>query len=440
MKLISKLCLAIVATVSIGFSFNAKVFAHQSVDEMAKQYVFLVLAVGEHDKGYVDAYYGPAFWRKTVKANQWDKKTIIAKAKKLQKALPKVGSVNDKMDKLRVHYLHKQLTALITHTDALASKSSSKKTGKPKYSFDEQSQLLYDTQPPRNDLSGYDSALADIEKLLPGDGPLYERVAAFKKRFEVPADKLGVVFDRALAECRDRTKVFIELLPHESFTIEYVKNKPWGGYNWYKGDAFSLIQVNTDFPTAISRAVDLGCHEGYPGHHTYNALLEHHLVKQRGWVEYSVYPLFSPQSLIAEGSANYGIQMAFPGDEKFKFEKEVLFPLAGLDPKTAEEYEQYQRLASKLGFSRNEIARMYINGDIDREEAITLSQKYAMTTRARAEQSLSFVDTYGAYVINYNWGRKIVQDYIEQAKTNEERWELFYQLLSSPRIPSSLDM
>jgi hypothetical protein len=54
----------------------------------------------------------------------------------------------------------------------------------------------------------------------------------------------------------------------ESFTLEYVTNQPWSGYNWYKGHYTSLIQINTDLPVAISRALDLACHEGYPGHHT----------------------------------------------------------------------------------------------------------------------------------------------------------------------------
>ena len=45
----------------------------------------------------------------------------------------------------------------------------------------------------------------------------------------------------------------------------------------------SLIQVNTDLPIFIDRALDLACHEGYPGHHVYNVLLEHHLVRERGW-------------------------------------------------------------------------------------------------------------------------------------------------------------
>src|SRR6185503_6212472 len=101
------------------------------------------------------------------------------------------------------------------------------------------------------------------------------------------------------------------------------------------GNARSLIQINTDLPIFIDRAVDLAAHEGYPGHRVYNALLEQALVRGRGWPEFSVYPLFSPQSLIAEGSANYGIEVAFPGEERVNFEKTVLYPLAGLDPSKA---------------------------------------------------------------------------------------------------------
>ena len=80
----------------------------------------------------------------------------------------------------------------------------------------------------------------------------------------------------------------------ESFTVEYVTGKPWGAYNWYQGDYRSQIQVNTDLLIYIDHAVDLACHEGYPGHHVYNALLEKHLGRDRGWVEYEVYLLFSP--------------------------------------------------------------------------------------------------------------------------------------------------
>ena len=121
------------------------------------------------------------------------------------------------------------------------------------------------------------------------------------------------MFRKAIDGCRARTLEHLPLPNGETFTVEYVTGKSWSAYNWYKGNYTSVIQVNTDLPITIDRAIDLACHEGYPGHHVYNALLEKHLVRDRGWVEFSVYPLFSPQSLIAEGTANFGIEVAFPG-------------------------------------------------------------------------------------------------------------------------------
>ena len=164
---------------------------------------------------------------------------------------------------------------------------------------------------------------------LPGSGPLLERYQAFRDRFEIPKDRLAAVFAAAIDGCRARTLEHIALPAGESFTLEYVTDKSWSGYNWYQGNYRSLIQINTDLPIYIDRAIDLACHEGYPGHHVYNVLLEQHLVRERGWQEYTVYPLFSPQSLIAEGTANYGIEVAFPDDERRRFERDVLFPAAG---------------------------------------------------------------------------------------------------------------
>ncbi len=48
---------------------------------------------------------------------------------------------------------------------------------------------------------------------------------------------------------------------NENFELEYVTDKAWAGYNWYKGNNFSLIQVNIDFPILIDRAIDLASHE-----------------------------------------------------------------------------------------------------------------------------------------------------------------------------------
>jgi hypothetical protein len=231
----------------------------------------------------------------------------------------------------------------------------------------------------------------------------------------------------------------IELPANENFELEYVTDKPWSGYNWYRGNSQSLIQINTDFPTYISRAVDLGCHEGYPGHHTFNALVEKHLVDDKGWLEYSLYPLFSAQSLIAEGSGNYGIDLAFPGNDRVEFEKSVLFPLAGLDPAEADRYYELLALLDQLSYAGNEAARDYLNGDISAAEAAQWLVEYSLSSPDRAEQRVRFFDSYRSYVINYNLGKDMVKNYVERGTDDpREHWQRFEHMLSSPMLPADL--
>jgi hypothetical protein len=197
--------------------------------------------------------------------------------------------------------------------------------------------------------------------------------------------------------------------------------------------------VNTDLPIYIDRAIDLAAHEGYPGHHVYNALLEKNLVRDRGWVEFSVYPLFSPQSLIAEGTANFGREVVFTKPERMAFEKEVLWPAAGIDPSRAGEFYAVQDLVKKLTYATNEAARQYVNGEIDTNAAATWLQKYALMDEKRAKQATKFIEKYRSYVINYNLGEDMVRNYIEKRggteQQPEQRWRAFEELLASPRLP-----
>ena len=286
--------------------------------------------------------------------------------------------------------------------------------------------------------------LASLEKLIPGEGPLPARVDVFNERYNIPKDRLQSVFDAAIAECKKRTAAHIKLPAGEAFTMEFVTGKPWSGYNYYKGGYKSLIQINTDLPTRISRAVDLGCHEGYPGHHVLNLMVEERLARGKGWKEYEVNPLYSPTSVLSEGSANYGIDLAFPGPERLTFERDVLYPLAGLDPKTAEAYWKMQQMTDALSGARLTIAKMYLDGEVTRAQALELTQKYLLLSPARAEQSVAFTDHYRSYVINYGWGKDLVQDYVERADTNgkrpdaKTRWMRMENILSEPTLPVDL--
>ena len=401
------------------------------MDRAAESYVKLVLAVGQHDPDYVDAFYGPPEWRTEAEAAKRPLADLRAEAERLAAEVKAVPASGDEMERLRHQYLTRQLQSMLARLDMLSGK---------KLSFDEESQALYDSVAPTYDAAHFQGILDQLDRLVPGEGTLPERIDRFRQGFVIPRDKLDAVFKAAISECKRRTLEHFELPPGESFEVEYVTGKSWSGYNWYKGGFHSLIQVNTDLPIYIDRAVDLACHEGYPGHHVYNVLLEKHLVRDRGWPEFSVYALFSPQSLIAEGTANYGIEVAFPGDERVRYERETLFPLAGLDPSTAERYYEIQRLTGKLAYAGNEAARGYLNGTMTKQQAIDWQVRYNLFAPARAEQRVKFFDQYRSYTINYNLGLDLVRQYIERRGGDDpaKRWDEFEKLLASPRLPSGL--
>ncbi|MEJ8803834.1 hypothetical protein [Pontibacter sp. H249] len=405
------------------------------MDELAERYVKTVLQLGQYNSDVVDAYYGPEEWKPTTTPlDTLPAYALLNELSAIQQELAKQDTAGlNEMDKRRILMLQKQVLATATKIELMDGR---------KLSFDEEAKLLYDAQPPHQQQAYYDSLLQEIDSMLPGKGTVADRWANYRAKFEIPKSKLDTVFQAAIQEARKRTLAHYKLPKNENFKVEFVTDKPWSGYNYYKGNGYSLIQINTDFPIYMERAIDLACHEGYPGHHVFNALLEQELVNKRGWKEFSVYPLFSPQSLIAEGSANYGIEVAFPEQERIQFEKEVLFPLAGLNAAEADRYYTLLEKIGKLNFAGNEAARMYLDGKISREQAADWIVKYNFYEKDKALQRTQFIDRYRSYVINYNLGQQLVRQHIEMhggtADNPEKRWELFGELLSKPNTASTL--
>ncbi len=398
---------------------------------IAEDYLRLTLEAGTYEAEYVDAYYGPEALQQAAKANPRPREKLIEDARGQIAALDAlIPTLQEQQDIRRAKALRGMLVAADTRLQMIGGKT---------FRFDDEARGQFATIPVLKPLTDFDPILAKLEKLVPGKGTLAQRVDAFNDRYVVPTDRLKPVLDAAIAECRKRTAQFIKLPDGENFTLEFVTKKPWSGYNYYKGKYQSLIQINTDLPTRISRAVDLGCHEGYPGHHVLNLMIESKLVNTNRWPEYQVNPLYSPQSVISEGSANYGIDLAFPGSEKLKFERDVLYPLAGLDPKTAQAYYDLSAATEALGGARLTIAKMYLDGEITRAKAVELTQKYLLVSPARAEQSVGFTDHYRSYVINYGWGKDLVRDFIERGNPDSAtRWQRMEKILSEPTLPSDL--
>src|SRR5688500_14913665 len=80
---------ALLTVLGVGIFVMTRPQAREGPDmnALAERYVRLVLAMGQHDADYVDAYYGPPEWRKEAEATKMPLAGIDAAAVDLAAAL-----------------------------------------------------------------------------------------------------------------------------------------------------------------------------------------------------------------------------------------------------------------------------------------------------------------------------------------------------------------
>ncbi|MBL6749099.1 MAG: hypothetical protein ISP90_01190 [Nevskia sp.] len=409
-----------------------------TVNEIAVAYVRLVLAFDQLDPGYVDAYYGPPAWRDLARKAGLDAAQIQHQAQQLMAALssaaPEPIAADPKLPELRRRYLKNQLGSLSARAAMLRGQ---------KFSFDDEARALYDVAPPDYNAAENEAALAQVRSLLPrGSGSLAQRYNRYVDGFAVPRARLERVMQAAIADARAGTRRHLSLPAGERFELSLVAGKPWSAYNWYQGGFSSRIQVNTDLPVTIDRVIQLASHEGYPGHHVYGGLLEQYLVRGRGWPEYQVYALYSPQSFVAEGSADFGVDLLYPWQQRRALEKK-LFRLAGLSTRNLTDYDRVTAAAKLLAPATVEAARHYLDGDWTAVQTSAWLQEHTLASPERARQRIAFFDRYRSYIVNYAYGEQLVRQYVEAAggtvPGSAEQWRAFGRLLTTPRVASSLD-
>ena len=433
------------------FAFDRWATPELVTESIANGFLRLTLEAGTYEDGYIDAYYGPAELQAEAEVERRSREELVAEAQAMVRAIDRQLERPDFAAASPGPAYSPRRRLLALRGALVAAETRLRMVGGERLSFADEAQGLFGVRPDPLPLSHYDPILLRLETLIPGTGPLAARVDGFNERYTIPTNRLQTVFDAAIAECRRRTAQHISLPEGEAFTMAFVTGKTWSGYNYYLGNYQSRIEINTDLPIRISRAVDLGCHEGYPGHHVLNLMIEQRMARGGAtganggagapWREYLVNPLYSPLSVLSEGSANYGIDLAFPGPERLTFERDVLYPLAGLDPTTADAYWRVQQATEALGGARLTIAKLYLDGTIDRARAVELTQRYLLLSAARAEQSVAFTDHYRSYVLNYGWGRDLVRRFIEAGNPDAAtRWQRMERILSEPTIPGDLEV
>ena len=413
----------------VGLLAGAAAYAKQAgpltltVDQSARAYVRLVAALGARDPDTLDTdgnSAGPAL--PAVRVSFSD---IATQAREVVAELRAEPTSNAAPDPRRQH--------LIAQFDAIATRAE--QLGGRRFPIELEVRRLFGVTLRRNADAGaaLGPSIAALDRLLPGSGRLAERVQAYDARFTVPADRVPATFERALAECRARTTAHVPLPAGESVTVEYVRDRPWSGHSRYLGGSRSRIEVNTTFPLTVDRILELACHEGYPGHHAYSTLRDAALVQGRGWEEFSVMPLFSPESFVAEAAAAMGATMAFSYSDRLAFERDVLFPVAGLDPEQAESYLTVAHLSECLTPSLASVVGRYLSGDLDFVEAGWALEDEALMAHPTA--TLQFVNEYRGYALAYTLGRTQLLPLIGPDVPTDGRWQNFIRLTEGGTPP-----
>ena len=376
-----------------------------TLDAVACDYVDLALALGERDPDSLDFSIAPPVAREAARSRYVGLPQIAEGVHALRGRLTSLHAQSAEQRE-RAQTLDLQLASIETRITMLRGRE---------YEFDEESAKLFDTMRlPDTERNARREVRAEVARLLPSDrtvrtlqGSLAERYAAFDRRFVVPADRLAAVMRAALATCREHTVKFLPLPQGEAVELTFVSHQPWSAFSRYRGQGHSTIAVNLDLPVTVDGALELACHEGYPGHHVFNTLREQALVTGRQWPEAEVQLTFSPQSYVSEAAASFAPRLAFSPEERMRVERDVLFPLAGLRAKDAELYVRISSLVRELDSAEPAIAREYLDGRLEfvrAEEALA-----GEVLMAHAEATLLYLNEYRSYMLAYTDGPRRVE-------------------------------
>ncbi|MEW5796227.1 MAG: hypothetical protein AB1772_07675 [Candidatus Zixiibacteriota bacterium] len=408
------------------------------VDSLARDYVRLVLSVGEYVPDYVDAYFGPPEFReeasKEAAGREFPYQKLVQEAERLLAyAEELLAHAETDSRGRRLDFLRGQLNSLLAVLDW--------RNG-VRLTFDQEAQAIYGIVAPQHDSAYYEDLLMRLDSLVPGRGDLFERFENLQKQFVVPRQSINTLIKLCVAECRERTCRFIDLPEGENCRIELVGGKSWGGYNWYLGSLQSLIQVDTSGPVYAGSLIGIAAHEGYPGHHCANVMREKILVQDSGWVEFSVIPLYCPSSVLDEGMASYASALVFPLEERVAFYKRILPQFMNLDTAMIDTYCRVLHARKELSECHVDAARAYLDGTWDSLRAARWVRHFDLGTDESAAKSLAFSRDYRSYRVTYVVGEQLVGDFILRhggaPEKPDRQWELFQGLLEFPFLSANL--
>ncbi len=402
---------------------------HNEGSSLVLSYLELGLAMGRHIPGFVDAYYGPPeLARRAQTAALVAPAELVQRARGLIAAIdagePLDGSFEGTSEEAaaRRRFLRAQVVGVLTSARRLA--------GEP-IAYVDEVEACYGVRPQRHSEDGFVAARRALEAVVPGTGPIAQRLVAWREAQAVPPERLEAAIASLAEELRERTRTMFGLPEGETVRFELVTNQPWSGFNYYLGDLTSKVAINTDLPVLSTNLAQLVAHEAYPGHHSEHTRKEVGLVRAKHFLEESIFLVGTPQCLIAEGLADLGLEVVV-GRRPEAFVSRHLRPLhIAYDPDTvavvAEASEALAAVRANAAF------RLHEEG-ADPETVIAEVARFGLVSEARARKSVEFLmdPTWRTYISCYVEGLPACRRFVQG------RPERFARLLSEQLTPADL--
>ncbi len=394
------------------------------LDSIARDYARLAFGLERHIPGFIDGWLGPPEVRTELDPDPAPAPAaLVAAARELLSRIPRMAA-----SEARKGYLARQVEAMLTNARRLAGEE---------IPYREEVRLLFDIEPQTTPEAVYDAAIADLEHLLPGDGPVAERMIAWREGYRIAPETARRLVDVILPDLRERSLDIVDLPESESIEIRMVTDQPWSGYNWYLGDGRSRVDLNTDLPIYAYRLTDLLAHEAYPGHHTEHALKER-LYTEDGFGEHALQLINTPECLISEGIATVAEKMLFSPDELVRFRRDRVYPAAGIagDPEREVAIGAAQRILRSV--PGNAALLLHEEGQ-EPDAVVAYLQRYALSSEGEARQRLRFIadPLWRAYIFTYHVGYELVSRWLDEAPPGERR-RRFRTLLTEQVYPAQI--
>jgi hypothetical protein len=373
-----------------------------------REYLTLGLRLGRHIDGFVDAYYGPADLAAAVAAEPvappeqlaGDARRLLAD---LEAGAPLSSTqADDGAAPARRRWIAAQVQGMRTTAAKLA--------GEP-VTYADEVESCYGVRPSRVDEEVLLEAHRRLDAVLPGSGPLAERLVAWRESHAVPVERLEAAVASLAEDLRERTDRLFGLPEGEHIAFEFVTDEPWSGFNYYLGDLQSRVAINTDLPVLSTSLAHLVAHEAYPGHHTEHTRKEVGLVRRRQWWEESIFLVGTPQCLLAEGLADLGLEVVMGRHP----EAEVAAHLAPLGIRyDAEVVAAVADAGEALGAVRQNAAFRLHEDGADPEVVIDEVARWGLLSRDRAAKAVEFLThpTWRAYLTCYVEGLPLCRTFV----------------------------